>query len=48
FALECYMEGHLKETTVGIDEGGSGSHDEGEGKSKEKKGREAEKANLVL
>jgi len=49
-AIEWYMDGRLKETTVGINEGGSGSHDEGEGgsKSKEKKGRDAEKANVVL
>jgi len=47
-AIECYMDGHLKETTVGIDKSGSDSHDEGEGKSKEKKGRDAEKANVVL
>jgi len=47
-ALECYMEGHFKETTVGTDKDGSDSHDEGEGKSKEKKGRDAEKVNVVL
>ncbi len=47
-ALECYMDGHLKETTVGSAKSGSDSDDEGEGKSKEKKGRDAEKANVVL
>ena len=49
-ALEWYMDGRLKETTVGTtDKNGSGSHDdEGEGKSKSKKGRDAEKANVVL
>jgi len=49
-AIECYMEGHLKETTVGTDKDGSISHDEGEGqmKSKEKKGRDAERTNVVL
>jgi len=49
-ALEWYMDGRLKETTVGVDNSSSGSHDEGEGgsKSKEKKGKDAERTVIIL
>ena len=49
-ALECYMDGHLTETTLGTENSGSGSHEEseGEGKSKNKLGRDAQKASMVI
>ena len=49
-ALEWYMDGRLQETTVGVDNSSSGSHDEGEGgaKSKEKKGKDAERTVIIL
>ena len=48
--LEWYMDGRLKETTVGVDNSSSGSHEEGEGgsKSKEKKGKDTERTVIVL
>jgi len=45
-ALEWYMDGRLKETTVGSDKSDSGSREEGEGNPK--RGRDTQRANVVL